>query len=134
MSPPPSRDLPQATLSNKNFPNRILRNCRASAFILFIWEWQGLSTQLIKWQKGAIPASALGLAHQSPAEMRVLLWTLHCCKMDPEGSLPCSFPMPLMEMEELASARDFPEMEKPQILSSALLEKTTFLNHWRNTE
>jgi len=103
----------------KIFPNRILRNCRASAFIPFTWGGQGLDTQLRMWQKGAIPAPALGLAPRSSEEQRALLKVLHCCKPDPEGSLYCSFPMPLMRMEELPSARDFPAMGKPQVLFPA---------------
>lgn len=65
--------LPQVTFSNKNLSKEDLEELQSFSFILSTWEWQGLGTQLTKQQKGAIPAPAVGLAPQSPAEMRALL-------------------------------------------------------------
>lgn len=74
-------------------PNRILRNCRASAFIPFTQEEQGLSTQLRMWQKEVIPARALGLAPCSPAELREPP-AGHCVAVSWTLRAPCITPSP----------------------------------------
>lgn len=119
--------LPQATFSNKNLSKQDLEELQGFSFHLVHLgrPRAGYSADEVAEGGNPCPSPWTGSSEPSRDESSPVGTAL--LQEGPEGSLPGSFPMPLTEMEALASARDFPAMGKLQILFLALY-------HWRNMD